>query len=108
MNEENLKERLAYFQQRLEEAKRRHSAKEPHPRNFDAGYTTDTFKTWRESIALINERLAIINESIKNIESAIHSSSRSPGNKPVIRIATNKINVAHASYTSEATPTRLY
>ncbi len=65
MNEENLRERLAYFQQRLEEAKRRHSAKEPHPRNFDAGYTTDTFKTWRESIALINERLASINNQLK-------------------------------------------
>jgi hypothetical protein len=65
MNEENLKERLAYFQQRLEEAKRRHSAKEPHPRNFDAGYTTDTFKTWGESIALINERLTSINNQLK-------------------------------------------
>jgi hypothetical protein len=65
MNEENLKQRLAYFQQRLEEAKRRHSAKEPHPRNFDAGYTTDTFKTWGESIALINERLASINNQLK-------------------------------------------
>jgi hypothetical protein len=65
MNEENLKQRLAYFQQRLEEAKRRHLAKEPHPRNFDAGYTTDTFKTWKESIALINERLANINNQLK-------------------------------------------
>jgi len=67
MNEENLKERLAYFQQRLEEAKRRHSAKEPHPRNFDAGYTTDTFKTWGESIALINERLASINNQLNMV-----------------------------------------
>ncbi len=64
MNEENLRQRLAYFQQRLEEAKRRHSAKEPHPRNFDAGYTTATFKTWGESIALINERLASINNQL--------------------------------------------
>jgi hypothetical protein len=64
MNEENLRQRLAYFQQRLEEAKRRHSAKEPHPRNFDAGYTTDTFKTWGESIALINERLTSINNQL--------------------------------------------
>jgi hypothetical protein len=65
MNEENLKQRLVYFQQRLEEAKRRHLAKEPHPRNFDAGYTTDTFKTWKESIALINERLDNINSQLK-------------------------------------------
>jgi hypothetical protein len=72
MNEENLRERLAYFQQRLEEAKRRHSAKEPHPRNFDAGYTTDTFKTWGESIALINARLASINNQLK-------AATRTPG-----------------------------
>jgi hypothetical protein len=72
MNEENLRERLAYFQQRLEEAKRRHSAKEPHPRNFDAGYTTDTFKTWAESIALINARLASINNQLK-------TATRAPG-----------------------------
>jgi hypothetical protein len=65
MSEEDLKQRLAYFQQRLEEAKRRHSAKEPHPRTFDAGYTTDTFKTWAESIAVINERLATINDQLK-------------------------------------------
>src|ERR1700761_3473536 len=65
MSEENLRQRLAYFQQRLEEAKRRHSAKEPHPRSFDAGYTTETFKTWAESIAVINERLATINDQLK-------------------------------------------
>ena len=46
MSKENLKERLAYFEQKLEEAKRRNAAKEPHPRNFDAGYTTETFKHW--------------------------------------------------------------
>jgi hypothetical protein len=65
MSEEDLKQRLVYFQQRLEEAKRRHSAKEPHPRAFDAGYTTETFKTWAESIAVINERLATINDQLK-------------------------------------------
>jgi hypothetical protein len=65
MSEENLRERQVYFQQRLEEAKRRHAAKEPHPRTFDSGYTTDTFKTWAESIALINERLATINDRLK-------------------------------------------
>jgi hypothetical protein len=65
MSEENLRQRLAYFEQRLEEAKRRHSAKEPHPRTFDAGYTTETFKTWAESIAVINERLATISDQLK-------------------------------------------
>ena len=58
MSKEDLQQRLAYFEQRLEEAKRNNAAKLPHPRTFDAGYTTDTFKTWVESIALINERIA--------------------------------------------------
>lgn len=58
MSQENLKQRLAYFEQRLEEAKRNNAAKLPHPRTFDAGYTTEVFKTWVESIAVINERIA--------------------------------------------------
>ena len=58
MSKENLKQRLAYFEQRLEEAKRNNAAKLPHPRTFDAGYTTEIFKTWVESIAVINERIA--------------------------------------------------
>ncbi len=58
MSEADLKQRLAYFQGRLEEAQRRSAAKEPHPRTFDAGYTTETFKTWNESIAVIKERIA--------------------------------------------------
>ena len=58
MSQENLKQRLAYFEQRLEEAKRNNAAKLPHPRTFDAGYTTEICKTWVESIAVINERIA--------------------------------------------------
>jgi hypothetical protein len=65
VSKENLKQRLAYFEKRLEEAKRKNAAKEPHPRTFDAGYTTDTFKTWVESIALINERIAGIKDQLK-------------------------------------------
>ena len=65
MSNDNLKQRLAYFEGRLEEAKRRNAAKEPHPRTFDAGYTTDTFKTWAESIAVINERIASIKSQLK-------------------------------------------
>ena len=65
MSKENLKERLAYFEGKLEEAKRRNAAREPHPRNFDAGYTTEVFKTWVESIAVINERIASINAQLK-------------------------------------------
>ncbi len=58
MSDKNLKERLAYFEDRLQEAQRRSAAKEPHPRTFDAGYTTETFKTWGESIAVLKERIA--------------------------------------------------
>ena len=65
MSKDNLNQRLAYFEGRLEEAKRRNAAKEPHPRTFDAGYTTDTFKTWAESIAVINERIASIKSQLK-------------------------------------------
>ena len=58
MSKEDLQKRLAYFEQRLEEAKRNNAAKLPHPRTFDAGYTTEIFKSWVESIAVINERIA--------------------------------------------------
>ena len=62
----NLKDRLAYFEGRLEEAVRRSAAKEPHPRNFDSGYTTETFKTWNESIAVIKERIVGIQQQLKS------------------------------------------
>jgi hypothetical protein len=62
----NLKNRLAYFEGRLEEAKRRSAAKETHPRNFDSGYTTETFKTWAESIAIIKDRIVGIQQQMKS------------------------------------------
>jgi hypothetical protein len=65
MSKENLKGRLAYFEERLEEARRKNAAREPHPRTFDAGYTTEVFKTWGESIAVINERIAGIKDQLK-------------------------------------------
>jgi hypothetical protein len=65
VSKENLKQRLAYFEERLEEASRRRAAKEPHPRTFDAGYTTEIFQTWVESIAVINERIASIKNQLK-------------------------------------------
>jgi hypothetical protein len=65
VSQSNLKDRLAYFEGRLEEAKRRSAAKEPHPRDFDAGYTTATFKTWGESIAVIKERIVGIQRQLK-------------------------------------------
>lgn len=58
VSDANLRERLAYFEGRLQEAQSRSVAREPHPRTFDAGYTTDTFKTWGESIAILKERIA--------------------------------------------------
>jgi hypothetical protein len=61
----NLKSRLAYFEGRLEEALRRSAAKESHPRDFDSGYTTETFKTWGESIAIIRERIVGIERQLK-------------------------------------------
>jgi hypothetical protein len=65
VSHDNLKNRLAYFEGRLEEAKRRSAAKEPHPRDFDSGYTTETFKTWGESIAVIKERIVRIQQQLK-------------------------------------------
>jgi hypothetical protein len=66
VSDANLKSRLEYFEGRLEEAMRRSAAKEPHPRNFDSGYTTETFKTWGESIALIRERIVGIQRQLKS------------------------------------------
>ncbi len=66
MSYSNLKNRLAYFEGRLEEAKRRSAAKETHPRDFDSGYTTETFKTWNESIAIIKERIVGIQQQMKS------------------------------------------
>ncbi len=66
MREDNLKERLGYFEARLAEAKRKLAAKEPHPRTFDAGYSTETFKTWAESIAVIKERISRIENQLND------------------------------------------
>jgi hypothetical protein len=64
VKEKNLRERLAYFEERLLEAQTKSAAKEPHPRTFDAGYTTEVFKTWGESIAVLKERIAGIKEQL--------------------------------------------
>ena len=64
VSDKNLKERLVYFEDRLREAQSRSAAKEPHPRTFDAGYTTETFKTWGESIAVLKERIAGIKSQL--------------------------------------------
>jgi hypothetical protein len=57
MNAENLEQQLAYFEEKRELPKTKHAAREAHPRDFDAAYTTERFKTWPESIALIDERI---------------------------------------------------
>jgi hypothetical protein len=66
VSDANLKSRLMYFEGRLQEAVRRSAAKEPHPRDFDSGYTTETFKTWGESIAVIKERIVGIQRQLKS------------------------------------------
>jgi hypothetical protein len=65
MSEKNLKERLAYFEQRLKEAQTKASLKEPHPRDFDAGYTTELCKTWADTIKLLNARIDGIKKQLK-------------------------------------------
>jgi hypothetical protein len=65
VSDANLKERLTYFEARLQEAQAKLAAKEPHPRTFDSGYTTEVFKTWGESIALLKERIAGIRQRLK-------------------------------------------
>jgi hypothetical protein len=64
MSDTNLRERLTYFEGRLREAQTRLAAKEPHPRTFDSGYTTETLKTWGESIAMLKERIAGIKKQL--------------------------------------------
>jgi hypothetical protein len=65
MNAENLEQRLAYFEEKRELAKTRYAAREAHPSDFDAADTTERFKTWRESIALIDERILAINIQLR-------------------------------------------
>ena len=64
MSDTNLEDRLAYFEGKLSEARSKLAAKEPHPRTFDAGYTTEKFKTWAESIGVLNDRIARIKEQL--------------------------------------------
>ena len=46
------------------EAQTKLAAKEPHPRTFDAGYTTEILKTWGESIAMLKDRIAGIKKQL--------------------------------------------
>ena len=64
MSQTDLKQRLSYFEGRLLEAQSKAALKEPHPRNFDAGYTTEVCKTWAESIKILNLRIAGIKQQL--------------------------------------------
>jgi hypothetical protein len=65
MSETDLRERLVYFEQRLNEAERMSVAKQPLPAKFSAGFTTERPKTWPETIKLIRERIASIQDQFK-------------------------------------------
>jgi hypothetical protein len=73
VSDTNLRERLAYFEGRLSEAQSRLAAKESHPKTFDSGYTTEVFKTWAESIAVIKERIAGIKSQLREVEGEVSS-----------------------------------
>ncbi len=64
MSEEDLKQRLTYFEEKLDEAMRRSFAKERLAKTFSAGFTTAEIKSWPETIALIKERIARIKEQL--------------------------------------------
>jgi hypothetical protein len=61
MSEADLRERLVYFQQRLAEAERMSVAKEPLP----AGFTAERLETWPDTIKLIKERIASIQDQFQ-------------------------------------------
>jgi hypothetical protein len=65
MSEADLRERLVYFQQRLAEAERLSINREPLPAKFSAGFTTERPKTWPETIKLIRERIASIQDQFR-------------------------------------------
>lgn len=60
MSSEDLKERLAYFETKLGEARQKVAAKGPFLPKFSAGFTTEKLKSWHEVIAVIQDRIATI------------------------------------------------
>jgi hypothetical protein len=65
MSEADLRERLVYFQQRLAEAERMSVAKEPLPAKFSAGFTAERPEIWPDTIKLIKERIASIQDQFQ-------------------------------------------
>jgi hypothetical protein len=63
VNEDDLRQRLVYFEQRLVDAERMSIAIEPIPAKFSEG--TDRPKTWPETIRLIRERIAGIQDQFR-------------------------------------------
>jgi hypothetical protein len=68
INEDDLRQRLVYFEERLADAKRMSIAKEPLPAKFSEGFATDRPdrpKTWSDTIKLITERIAGIQDQFR-------------------------------------------
>ena len=65
MNQDDLRQRLAYFEDKMEEALRRSKAKEPFSRKFSEGFTTEPIKDWRGAIEILGERLAGIRKQLE-------------------------------------------
>jgi hypothetical protein len=65
MSEADLRQRLVYFEQKLMEAESMSIAKEPLPAKFSAGFTTERPKTWPDTIKLIKERIATIQDQFQ-------------------------------------------
>jgi hypothetical protein len=65
INEDDLRQRLIYFQRRLADAETMSIAKEPLPAKFSAGFTTEKLKTWPDTIKLIKERIAGVQDQFK-------------------------------------------
>jgi hypothetical protein len=64
MTDIDLRERLAYFEQRLAEAQRMYAARETLPLKFSLGFTTEKLKTWPDTIRVIKERIATVKNQI--------------------------------------------
>jgi hypothetical protein len=64
-NEDDLRQRLLYFEQRLVDAERMSIAKEPLPATFSESFTTYRPKTWPDTIRLIRERIAGIQDQFR-------------------------------------------
>jgi hypothetical protein len=65
MSEADLRQRLVSFEKRLAEAERMSVAQEPLPPKFSASFTTEKPQNWTETIKLIRERIASIQDQFE-------------------------------------------